>query len=295
MLKHMPSLCDALNTRCVHSVNTKRMVRLRSPSAFARGTVLAMAFGKFARSAVLLALFLLAAPQVNAQGGPPMLTDDPDTPGNKHWEINAAFTGTDMQSEKSRAFPHVDFNYGLGESIQLKYEVGWLFNEQKGQSWQSGLGNSLIGIKWRFIGAEDADFKVSTYPQYEFENATNSVERGVAEPGPNLLLPIEVSRSFGRVTVVGEVGYQYLHNERDEQVYGLLGALQASDNLELLVEIHGTVVSGTNVDPLINIGLRRALGNRLKLLASIGTGLTNDPDSTDLIAYLGVQFLLGQQ
>jgi len=28
----------------------------------------------------------------NAPGGPPWLTDDPDTPGPNHWEMNVAIT-----------------------------------------------------------------------------------------------------------------------------------------------------------------------------------------------------------
>ena len=246
--------------------------------------------------AVLLVQTLLTVPRASAQGGPPMLTDDPDTPGNKHWEINAAVIESDTRSEDTRDFPHIDFNYGLGDRIQLKYEVGWHAVQPVGQSWQSGLDNSLIGVKWRFVGAEDADFKVSVYPQYEFGNGTNSVERGIAEPGPNFLLPVEVSRSFGRVAVVAEAGHEFLHHANDEWIYGLLGALQPTDNLELMAEIHGSAESGWgNSNSLVNVGLRERVTDQLKLLASVGTGLDNGPDSTRLIAYLGIQLLLGQR
>lgn len=245
--------------------------------------------------AVLIVLILVTVARAKAQGGPPMLTDDPDTPGDKNWEINTAFIESDTQSEKARDFPRIDFNYGLGDRIQLKYEIGWHSVQPTGQSWQSGLDNSLIGIKWRFVGAEDADFKVSVYPQYEFENGTNSVERGIADPGPNFLLPIEVSRSFGQVAVVAEAGHEFLHDANDEWVYGLLGALQPSDNLELMAELHGTAESGSsNPDSLVNVGLRERLSDHLKLLASVGTGLASGPDSTRLVAYLGIQLLLGQ-
>ena len=47
--------------------------------------------------------------------------------------------------------------------------------------------------------------------------------------------------------------------------------------------------------PLINVGLRRSFGDRFKLLASVGTGFTNGAESTRLIAYLGVQVLLGKE
>jgi hypothetical protein len=244
----------------------------------------------------LVAVIGVRAPQVSAQGGPPMLTDDPDTPGNRRWEINIAVTGEDKSSQRSIGAPHIDLNYGLGDRIQLKYETGWLHVRPSHEDWISGLDNSLIGAKWRFAGNEDSALKASVYPQYEFENGTKSVERGVAEPGPNFLLPVEVSRSFGEVTLVAEVAYQFLHAEGDEWIYGALAAFQATEDLELLAELHGsTTTHFTNWDPVLNVGLRRELGERFKLLASLGTGLSNDPERTRLVAYVGVQVLLGKE
>ena len=45
-----------------------------------------------------------------AQGGPPMLTDDPGTPGSGAWEINFAYTEKRDRQQRLRSFPHVDFN-----------------------------------------------------------------------------------------------------------------------------------------------------------------------------------------
>src|SRR5215217_3076227 len=35
---------------------------------------------------------VLEPTSAQAQGGPPLLTDDPGTPGNRHWEVNLAGT-----------------------------------------------------------------------------------------------------------------------------------------------------------------------------------------------------------
>jgi hypothetical protein len=43
------------------------------------------------------------------------------------------------------------------------------------------------------------------------------------------------------------------------------------------------------------MGLRQALGSRVKLLASAGTGLRSGPDTTRFTAYLGIQFMLGDK
>lgn len=57
----------------------------------------------------------------------------------------------------------------------------------------SGLSNSLVGVKWRFLDEDKVGFNMSFYPQVEFNNPTGSVNRGLADQGPNRLVPPEVS------------------------------------------------------------------------------------------------------
>ena len=245
-------------------------------------------------AAVITALLGLGiVPTSFAQGGPPMLTDDPETPGAGKWEINVAYTDERTNQERLRAFPHIDFNYGLGDHIQLKYETGWVFADSP-DGVKSGLDDSLLGIKWRFLDQENAGFNMSMYPQLEVENNTGSVARGIANTGPNLFMPLEVSREFGKFTVVAEVGYQYFRTEPNEWVVGLLGAMKPMEDLELLAELRNSSEKFLNTgDLIVNVGLRQALGSRFKLLASVGTGLSNTPGATSFIAYLGIQLLLG--
>lgn len=223
-----------------------------------------------------------------------MLTDDPDTPGAGQWEINAAYIEQRTRQQRLRSFPHVDINYGLGERIQLKYESGWVFADSP-EGVKSGLDDSLLGVKWRFLDQERAGVNLSVYPQLQVENNTGSIARGIAEPGPNLFLPLEISRELSAVKIVGEVGYQYFRAQENEWVVGVLGAVQASENLELLAEVRSFSEKFLNRgDVVVNIGLRQRLSDRFKLLASVGTGLDHGPDATSFIAYLGIQVMLGQ-
>ena len=109
----------------------------------------------------LLALLFALAPAAQAQGGPPFRTDDPDTPRNKHWEINFGFIGDRNPQAGAYQVPDVDINYGLGDRIQLKYEIPVALEETRALPATSsqpatqehvigGLGESLPGIKWRF-------------------------------------------------------------------------------------------------------------------------------------------------
>jgi hypothetical protein len=112
------------------------------------------------RGAIFAGAILLTA-AASAQGGPPFRTDDPETPGNKHWEINFGWIGDRNPAAGAYQVPDFDINYGLGDRLQLKYEIPIAIEETRSQpaSAQSpavpgqvigGLGESLLGIKWRF-------------------------------------------------------------------------------------------------------------------------------------------------
>ena len=225
-----------------------------------------------------------------------MLTDDPGTPGSGVWEINVAYLEQRTGTEWVRSFPHADFNYGVGDRVQLKYETGWLYvQEPPGDATKSGLDDSLLGVKWRFLDQSRSGVAMSVYPQLQLENPTGSVARGIAEPGPNLFLPVEVSHDFGQMKLVGEFGYQYFRSQEDQWVLGLLGAVDASDGLELMAEVRGFSEKPlSRGDWIVNFGLRRSLGSSFKLLASMGTGVSSGPQTTSFVAYLGVQIVLGE-
>lgn len=246
---------------------------------------------------VLLGLCFASLQLSFAQGGPPMLTDDPGTPGDGAWEINTGYMDQRTRQERIRSLPHVDFNYGLGDHIQLKYETGWVFADVPGGgAAKSGLDDSLLGLKWRFLDQMRSGVDMSVYPQLQVESGTGSVARGIALPGPNMFLPVEIAREFGKVKLVGEVGYQYLQAQQSEWIVGVLGALDVSDALELLAEVRSFSQNFLNRgDVILNVGLRQSLSSRFKLLASVGTGVANGPEATSFIAYLGIQLALGEE
>jgi len=62
----------------------------------------------FRLSALLFLASLFVPVLCLGQGGPPMITDDPDTPGNKHWEINAADIATLSRTRSLNFVPYLD-------------------------------------------------------------------------------------------------------------------------------------------------------------------------------------------
>jgi hypothetical protein len=191
----------------------------------------------------------------SASAGPPLLTDDPNTPGDKHWEINVAFTLNEYQTESTYEVPLLDVNYGVGDHIQIKYEVPWLTLHEQGIGTQSGVGNSNFGVKWRFLDEEQHGVNMSAYPQFEFNSATSSADRGLVEERMSLLLPVEVSKKIGPVLVNGEIGYTFEQHHENEWLYGLFIGYDIRKNLTILGEIHSvTAKEFKRNNAVFNIG-----------------------------------------
>ncbi len=232
---------------------------------------------------------------VPAFASPPLLTDDPDTPGDKRWEINVALTLDKLLTESTYEAPNLDLNYGVGDNIQIKYEIPWLILHEQGIGTQSGLGNSNFGVKWRFLDEEQHGVNMSTYPQIEFNSLTSSVNRGLAEDNTNLLLPVEVSKKIGPVLVDGEIGYTFEKHHEDEWLYGFFIGVDIRKNLTILGEIHGLTTKEFKRDNAVfNIGTQWDFTKKYGLLASAGRSLLSKVtgDEPVLLFYLGLQMRL---
>jgi hypothetical protein len=244
------------------------------------------------RKAVLLLLLVICAlPLALAQGGPPLITDDPGTPGNGHWEINLGITIEQLMHETNFELPLLDVNYGAGDNTQLKVELPYAVQHSGGFA-RGGLGNTKIGIKWRWLDEDKHGFALSTYPQLTFNNPTASVRRGLADDGWQIFLPVEISRSFGPVELNGEAGYNIQQRQANEIWMGMAAGIQACKRVELLGELHS--ISSQRLDEnesVFDLGTRVKLNSFNTLLFSAGRSL---PGSTGgepgFIAYVGLQF-----
>jgi len=250
-----------------------------------------------ARNLALTVLICGHAGQALAQGGPPLLTDDPGTPGNRNWEINISFTHFRSPEERGIEAPLLDINYGLGDRIQLKYEVAYLFDSDGGAPYRSAVGNSLIGVKWRFFEKSDEKgWNISTYPQLEVNNPFNSEAHGLVDRGPRFLLPVEITKVFGPVEVNFEGGYWFSQDASNERILGLAFGHQFTKRLEGLAEIYDDVaLGGTARSTTLDIGGRYEFhkGLLINFMAGrriIGSGAVNGQPT--LIAYVGLQVQL---
>jgi hypothetical protein len=246
--------------------------------------------------AVLLAIVAVGVPSTAAlgQGGPPLITDDPGTVQKGHWEINVALTAERTEDERAFEAPLLDINYGLTERVQLKYEAALLVVDERGEDPRGTLSNSNVGVKWRFLDEDRHGVAMSFYPQVEFNNpGMKESDRELAGEGTQVLLPIEVARSFGRFSLGAEVGYNFIESEDDEWKYGLAAGYALTDRLQLLAEVAGVVDDDFDrTTPILNVGFRFKLRNDLTLLFAAGRSLRSSlaEDDPRLLVYTGLSF-----
>lgn len=244
---------------------------------------------KLAKCAVILCC-LLSVATAFAQGGPPLLTDDPGTVEYGKWEINVAWIHRRLVTGRiENELPHFDANRGLSNRAHFKVEIPWLFATDMGTT-LSGDGNASIGVKYRFIDGHGSVPSISTYPQIGFSLASRSVHIGLADAGTNLLIPIQMQWDRGEFGINIDGGMIL----EDREYTGWLGGIAIGKHLEgmdVLAELHGEGVAATHESNWIaQLGLRREISERATLLFAFGK--TISARNTDALAwnsYFGIQ------
>ena len=228
-----------------------------------------------------------------AQAGPPYITNDPGTPGNGNWEINIASMTTRSAGVTQWQIPQIDVNFGLGERIQLTYEVPYVVQSASEEQQASGWSNAFPGVKWRFLDQGAGGWQMSVFPQYETAGPKSAKSKGLAEEGSRVLLPFEVSKSVGPLDLDFEAGYYFAHRGPEERILGLVAGHQFTPRLELDVELYNDHAMGAESNfTTLDVGGRYRLGRGFILLFMAGRSIANSSGEIDFMSYLGVQILL---
>lgn len=223
-----------------------------------------------------------------------MVTDDPGTPGNRNWEINVSLTLDSRPGDRFFETPLVDANYGLGDRIQLKVEIPWLVRDSGGET-VGGLGNALLGVKYRFMDQGISGVSMAIYPQVEVGLAESSVDKGLVENGTGAIFPLIAQRTFGAVSADVEVGPVVRSGEKPRWFGGLTVGGDLSDAFNVAAEVFAeTSARFSDTDAAFNAGGRWRMGGHTILLFSAGTGVHggHERPAAKFLSYLGLQLLL---
>jgi hypothetical protein len=189
------------------------------------------------------------------------------------------------------AVPLIDFNFGTSRNTQLKIEIPYYVLHNNGQPQVRGLGNTNIGVRWRFRDGDDKGrLALSMYPQIEFNTPGSAARRlGIVERGPEFLMPLQWEIHWGKTGVNGDAGYRLKRND-DELIYGVLLGREFN-RFEILAELHGAGARRHLKDNevVFNFGTRIPLNKHATWIMSAGRSIRPGHDPT-FVGYAGLQW-----
>lgn len=247
-----------------------------------------------------LGAFLLLLPYVstlNAQGGPPLLTNDPVTPDRENWEINLGPMPVLRNTTKSVQLIQIDVNYGLTDRVELICEIPFVWQKDAGQPSTTGWGNALPGVKLRLIDGGENGWNLSTFPQVQIGGSAASVKKGVADEGTRFLLPLEVNKQFGPLNADFEAGYFFPLDSSassEERILGFALGHKFTPKFETLGEIYDDKTMGSSDHAItFDLGGRWEFHKGLLLLFMAGRSFKgNSSGQPEFLGYGGIRILL---
>ena len=228
-----------------------------------------------------------------AQAGPPFFTNDPGTPGSGNWEINIATAQSIRRGTAAYQVPQIDLNFGLGDRIQLTYEIPYVVQTQAGQASQSAWSNAFPGIKWRFLDQGEGGWQAAIFPQVETNGLAAAQRQDIAVSGPRWLLPIEVTKRLGPLDFDFEAGYYLPKDGVRERILGLVAGRSLSERLDLAVEVYNDHAIGAPPnETTLDLGGRFKLARGFIALFMAGRSVGGTTNGPDFVGYFGIQILL---
>jgi hypothetical protein len=225
----------------------------------------------------------------SARAGPPFVTDDPEPPPPGGWEINIPYIVERASGTTEMDAPLFDLNYGLPD-IQLKLEIPIKIVHEDNNGTAAGVGDLLIGVKWRFFNSEKSQLQIGMYPQLLVPTGDHA--RGLGEGRVAFVLPLVAQKTWHKWTLYGNVGFWW-RTAAETRNYVYAGAVlerEINERLTLGVELFGNSPKErrANSDFAFNVGGTWKLSRRLNLLFTGGRDIVGD---THLMAYVGLQVL----
>jgi hypothetical protein len=246
-----------------------------------------------ARRFFLISFLVFVSRFAFAQGGPPMITDDPGTPGNGKWENNLAIAFSHVPNEWSIDAPAIDLNYGWGDRIQLTLQGGPALLKRNDHGLVGGIGGTEAAVKWHFLDEEKSGVDVSMFPRIIFNVLHSSVRRGLAEDGTRFQIPFQAAKKLGPIDLDAEFGPLISSVGPGELIYGVVAGTEVTKSTSIMAEVHATSRTNFTRDVVtLNFGWRHKLNDHAIWLASVGHDVhSGDDEPLALIGYCGVQLL----
>jgi hypothetical protein len=238
---------------------------------------------------------------------PPLETDDPTVPEPGEYEINL-FTAADLsKGAQSVDLLFIDANYGVlpkfgGHELpmQVKFEIPVTSAREHGEPYTHGVGAAKFGLKFNFYTNDHQGLAIAVYPQVEFEApGTGAVQKGLAERGQTLVLPLLVAKEFHYFTFVanGTVNKPVHDPERESTTTLSVGFGRAfTRKIAMMMELNNESSADfkDNHLLLLNVGVIHGVRGIIAY-AKAGHSLSSDDGFGHTYLGVGLKFMLNRR
>ncbi len=225
-------------------------------------------------------------------GSPPLQTEDTETPGAGNLEVNLGVQGASGGGEHRQALPLADINYGVGDSLQFSYSIPYMFVRQAGAD-AHGVGDSSLGLKYRFYDNTQTGISVAIEPQVEFR--TPGANRAVSEGSTATVIPVIMTREYANASITANAGVAVSAGQHRYFGSFALG-MRINDNVALLGEIAGNNLNASDEKRvLLDLGVRRKISGSQSISAALGRDVHAGGDQSKEVYFtLAYQRIFGE-
>lgn len=225
----------------------------------------------------------------SAWAGPPFVTDDPEPVDYKHYETYLAYETVKTQGGTSSS-PLFELNYGAMPDMQVSITLPYAIASAPGQITQKGMGDVVLGVKYRVLQETADQPMISIYPIYIAP--TGNAAKGLGNGGAQIFLPVWLQKRWGNWLAYGGGGYWSNRAPGTGSHWYFGGAVMYDMNERL--SIGGEIFQATDQRPVdnastgFNIGAIYKLDEHNRILGSAGRGLSeirSQNTTTGYIAY----------
>lgn len=220
--------------------------------------------------------------------GPPFLTDDPEPVELDHMEIYLFGANNGWGFTRSGIGPALEFNYGILPETQFHLIVPVSSSAPGGgQPGRAGLGDTEIGVKYRFLEETDSRPQIGVFPLVEVP--TGNADLGLGAGHTQVFLPVWLQKSWGPWTTYGGCGWWRNPgaDQRDWSYAGWLLQRDLSEKLTFGAELFRTTASTVQgqASTGFNVGGTVNFGKAHHLLFSLGRNVTGEAQTFLYVAY----------
>jgi Putative MetA-pathway of phenol degradation len=205
--------------------------------------------------------------------GPPFVTDDPGTLDYRQHELIISAEQIHTQIGKT-VTPMIGYSYGVLADFQVGITVPYVFDSPAGQARQHGLGDLVLGAKYRFMQETDSRPMMTIAPLIGMPNGDS--DKGLGNGGSQIFLPVWIQKKWGDWQGYGGGGY-WINNAQDAGNHWQFGAVLQYDISEQ-VTVGAELFHETDQLPAdtsstgFNLGAIYNLDRHNRLLLSVGRG-----------------------